>query len=122
MRRPSRKGRQRDLAITNLDVGREEGELQRPAELNARGDHAGEYELGRAYASAAARRLVVRCLVLGRSVRGMGGGAVEVDELHFSVAEVAVRQAYGRDATAAATAGVHGGRQIWGPCWLGWGP
>jgi hypothetical protein len=94
--------------LGNLDVGREEGELQRPAELDARGDRAGEDEPGRAYAPR--RHLLGGLVLVGR----VGAGAVEVDELHFGVAEVAVRQADGRGA-----AGVHGGgRQIWGG--VGW--
>lgn len=41
-----------------------------------------------------------------------GGAAVEADELHLGVAEVAVGQADGREA-ATAGGGVHGGAQIW---------
>lgn len=50
--------------------------------------------------------------VLGRCVPGTRG-AVEADELHLGVAEVAVGHADGRD-PAAPGAGVHGGRQICG--------
>jgi hypothetical protein len=88
-----------------LDVWREEGELQRPSELDARGDHAGEHELGP---------------VLGRRARApSGSAAVEADELHLGVAEVAVGHSDGRGPGA----GVHGGRaadlgpaasEIWG--------
>ena len=97
-----------------LDVGCEEGELQRPSELHARGDHAGEHELGPGGAGAPrlARPVGVPVRVLGRPLP-CAGAAVEADELHLGVAEVAVGHADGRG-PAAPGAGVHGGRQICG--------
>ena len=98
-----------------LDVGCEEGELQRPSELHARGDHAGEHELGPGGDGAPrlARPVGVPVRVLGRPLPS-ARAAVEADELHLGVAEVAVGHVDGRGPAAAPGAGVHGGRQICG--------
>ena len=106
-----------NLVAEYLDVWREEGELQRPSELDARGDHTGKHELGPVGGAVAPRlvrprrvRVRVRVRVLVRRRRRArvpsGSAAVEADELHLGVAEVAVGHSDGRGPGA----GVHGGR------------